>query len=60
MYLIEHSTCDYILGVESSLICDLLEYADDTNGLINDKVHLDKLKKLHQNDDNEGIANEDE
>lgn len=54
--------CDYILGVESALICDLLEYADDVNGLISDKVllHIDELKKLHHEEENERIANEDE
>ncbi|XP_063360142.1 endoplasmic reticulum lectin 1 isoform X1 [Cydia amplana] len=33
LYLLEPRTCHYILGVESSLICDILPYADD-NGVI--------------------------
>lgn len=33
LYLLEPRYCQYILGVESPLICDILDKADD-NGLI--------------------------
>lgn len=35
IYLLEPSTCSYILGVESLIICDLLETADEY-GLLNE------------------------
>ncbi|KAK0178516.1 hypothetical protein PV327_007400 [Microctonus hyperodae] len=35
LFLLEPKICEYILGVESPLICNMLEYADET-GLIND------------------------
>lgn len=64
LFLLEPKTCEYILGVESPLICDILEYADE-NGLISEKIPLnfDELKTnfLHQRGDmDERIANEDE
>lgn len=34
LYLLEPKTCEYILGVESPLICNILSQADD-NGLVN-------------------------
>lgn len=34
LYLLEPQTCQYILGVESPLICDILKQADDKTGLI--------------------------
>nr|CAB3243499.1 endoplasmic reticulum lectin 1 [Phallusia mammillata] len=34
IYLLEPSTCQYILGVESLIVCDLLDSADDL-GLLN-------------------------
>lgn len=37
LFLLEPKVCEYILGVESPLICNILEYADDT-GLINDEA----------------------
>jgi endoplasmic reticulum lectin 1 len=33
LYLLEPKTCEYILGVESPLICNILAQADD-NGLV--------------------------
>lgn len=33
LYLLEPKTCEYILGVESPLICNILPEADD-NGLV--------------------------
>jgi endoplasmic reticulum lectin 1 len=33
LYLVEPKTCEYILGVESPLICNILSQADE-NGLI--------------------------
>ncbi|XP_063822799.1 endoplasmic reticulum lectin 1 isoform X1 [Ostrinia nubilalis] len=37
LYLLEPRTCHYILGVESSLICDILPLADE-NGLIKSPI----------------------
>lgn len=34
LYLLEPQTCQYILGVESPLICDILAQADSATGLI--------------------------
>lgn len=65
LFLLEPKTCEYVLGVESPLICDILEYADE-NGLLNEKfeANFDKLKaaSLHVEQDNldERIANEDD
>ncbi|XP_031779980.1 endoplasmic reticulum lectin 1 isoform X1 [Nasonia vitripennis] len=63
LYLLEPKMCEYVLGVESPLICDILEHADDTYGIISDKilVNLDELKtNLHVEEDDERIANGDE
>lgn len=66
LFLLEPKTCEYVLGVESPLICDILEYADE-NGLLNEKfkANFDKLKPtntLHVEQDNldERIANGDD
>lgn len=65
LFLLEPKTCEYVLGVESPLICDILEYADE-NGLLNEKIeaNFDKLKStsLHVEQDNvdERIANGDD
>lgn len=65
LFLLEPKTCEYVLGVESPLICDILEYADE-NGLLSEKfeANFDKLKaaSLHVEQDNldERIANEDD
>ncbi|XP_015591641.1 endoplasmic reticulum lectin 1 isoform X2 [Cephus cinctus] len=64
LFLLEPKTCEYILGVESPLICDILGYADD-NGLLSEKIPLnfDELKTNFQqerDDMDERIANEDE
>ncbi|XP_053978244.1 endoplasmic reticulum lectin 1 isoform X2 [Hylaeus anthracinus] len=64
LFLLEPKTCEYVLGVESPLICDILEYADE-NGLLSEKfeVNFDKLKTtaFHEYDDlDERIANGDE
>ncbi|XP_032665515.1 endoplasmic reticulum lectin 1 isoform X2 [Odontomachus brunneus] len=54
LFLLEPKTCEYILGVESPLICDILEYADE-NGLLNEKfeANFEKLKSttLHTEQD---------
>lgn len=39
LYLLEPKYCEYILGVESPLICDILDKADD-NGLVQVPVDL--------------------
>lgn len=65
LFLLEPKTCEYVLGVESPLICDILEYADE-NGLLSEKfqANFDKLKSttLHLGQDNldERIANGDD
>ncbi|XP_071864998.1 endoplasmic reticulum lectin 1 isoform X2 [Bombus fervidus] len=64
LFLVEPKTCEYILGVESPLICDILEYADE-NGLLSEKfdVKFDKLQTtvFHEYDDlDERIANGDD
>ncbi|XP_029178279.1 endoplasmic reticulum lectin 1 isoform X1 [Nylanderia fulva] len=65
LFLLEPKTCEYVLGVESPLICDILEYADE-NGLLSEKfqANFDKLKStaLHSEQDNldERIANGDD
>ncbi|CAK9794917.1 Endoplasmic reticulum lectin 1 [Anthophora quadrimaculata] len=64
LFLLEPKTCEYVLGVESPLICDILEYADE-NGLLSEKfeVNFDKLKTtvFHEYDDLvERIANGDD
>ncbi|XP_012252600.2 endoplasmic reticulum lectin 1 isoform X2 [Athalia rosae] len=64
LYLLEPKTCEYILGVESPFICDILEFADE-NGLISYKTlrHFAEFKnQFHQENDemDERIANEDE
>jgi len=33
LYLLEPKTCEYVLGVESPLVCDLLPHADPVTGL---------------------------
>ncbi|XP_008553142.1 endoplasmic reticulum lectin 1 [Microplitis demolitor] len=40
LFLLEPKTCEYILGVESPLICNILEHADE-NGLINESAGFD-------------------
>ncbi|XP_076655957.1 endoplasmic reticulum lectin 1 isoform X1 [Halictus rubicundus] len=60
----EPETCEYLLGLESPLICYILEYAD-SNGLFSEKfeVNFDKLKTTayHEYDDlDERIANGDD
>ncbi|XP_050574263.1 endoplasmic reticulum lectin 1 isoform X2 [Bombus affinis] len=64
LFLVEPKTCEYVLGVESPLICDILEYADE-NGFLSEKfdVNFDKLKTtaFHEYDDlDERIANGDD
>lgn len=67
LFLVEPKTCEYVLGVESPLICDILEYADE-NGLLNNvprfEMNFDKLKtsSFQDEQDNleERIANGDD
>ncbi|XP_011501121.1 PREDICTED: endoplasmic reticulum lectin 1 [Ceratosolen solmsi marchali] len=63
LYLLEPKVCEYVLGVESPLICNFLEHADDTYGIITNKVFLnvDELKaNVQVEDQDERIANGDE
>ncbi|XP_060821467.1 endoplasmic reticulum lectin 1 isoform X2 [Bombus pascuorum] len=64
LFLVEPKTCEYVLGVESPLICDILEYADE-NGLVNEKLNVkfddSKTTAFHEYDDlDEKIANGDD
>ncbi|XP_014479624.1 PREDICTED: endoplasmic reticulum lectin 1 isoform X1 [Dinoponera quadriceps] len=65
LFLLEPKTCEYVLGVESPLICDILEYADE-NGLLSEKfeANFDKLKSTasHAEQDSlyERIVNEED
>lgn len=65
LFLLEPKTCEYILGVESPLICDIVEWADE-NGLMSaHALNFEDIKSFHQsnkNDDDldERIANDDE
>ncbi|XP_033224495.1 endoplasmic reticulum lectin 1 isoform X2 [Belonocnema kinseyi] len=63
LFLLEPKTCEYILGVESPLICNILQFADDETGLISEKA-LENLKEskstFQQGEDDERIANGDE
>ncbi|XP_011300499.1 endoplasmic reticulum lectin 1 isoform X2 [Fopius arisanus] len=45
LFLLEPKTCEYILGVESPLICKIIDYADN-NGLIPDAAmtNFDEIK----------------
>ena len=65
LFLLEPKTCEYILGVESPLICNILQFADDETGLINENgvISLKKTKSTFQQDEDdivERIANGDE
>jgi hypothetical protein len=58
LYLLEPKTCEYILGVESPLICNILPQADD-NGL----VKLPEMEDVAEyvtvsSEDDEDIDNE--
>lgn len=64
LFLLEPKTCKYVLRVESPLICDILEYADE-NGLLSENFETDFAKlriALHteQDDLDERIANGDD
>lgn len=43
LYLLEPKTCEYVLGVESPLVCDILPHADD-NGMMPQGL-LDSIDK---------------
>jgi len=54
LYLLEPKVCEYVLGVESPLICDLLEHADDETGLfppgLVDRLDLESSPAVQQAD----------
>lgn len=67
LFLLEPKTCEYILGVESPMICEILKFADENYGLINGKtpLNLEELTPLSQRQKANEIlekmrANEDE
>jgi len=45
LYLLEPKTCEYVLGVESPLVCDLLSHADPVTGLFPVEI-VDSVGKL--------------
>jgi len=45
LYLLEPKTCEYVLGVESPLVCDLLPHADPKTGLFPVEI-VDTLGRL--------------
>lgn len=49
MYLLEPKTCQYILVIESPLICDILKIADD-DGLVS-KERLEKTSDVRYEND---------
>lgn len=54
LYLLEPKTCEYVLGVESPLVCDLLPHADPQTGLfpvgIVDTIGQKDVKEKSQED----------
>ncbi|XP_065345268.1 endoplasmic reticulum lectin 1 isoform X1 [Cloeon dipterum] len=47
LYLLEPKTCEYLLGVESSVICDLLPYADEDGMLkIPELSQVNRIEEL--------------
>jgi len=56
LYLLEPRTCEYVLGVESPLVCDLLSHADSQTGIfptdlvdtLNDEKDIDGLKIVRE------------
>jgi len=61
LYLLEPKTCEYVLGVESPLVCDILPHADETGlmppGLLDT---IDKDFDLEDVDDDDENDLEDE
>ena len=51
LYLLEPRTCEYVLGVESPLVCDLLPHADPATGLFD----VELVDNIGQNKNNEQI-----
>ncbi|KAJ8669372.1 hypothetical protein QAD02_000631 [Eretmocerus hayati] len=65
LFLQEPRMCEYVLGVDSPLICDILDQADDEYGIIDHRVflNLEKYKTAPHTaseEDNGMIANRDE
>ncbi|XP_043270863.1 endoplasmic reticulum lectin 1 [Venturia canescens] len=67
LFLLEPKICEYILGVESPLICDILQHADE-NGLMREDAGLEledfkssmEPASKKEDDLDERIANSDE
>lgn len=55
LFLLEPKTCEYILGVESPLICNILQYADDETGLISENAFQTLETKKTNSDEKEDI-----
>ncbi|XP_051166804.1 endoplasmic reticulum lectin 1 isoform X2 [Leptopilina boulardi] len=65
LFLLEPKTCEYILGVESPLICNILQYADSETGLISENAFLTlseskSTSKSDEEDILEKLPNRDE
>lgn len=50
LYLLEPKTCEYIVGVESPLICNILQKADENGLFIKDDKVSDILIEKDDND----------
>jgi endoplasmic reticulum lectin 1 len=59
LYLLEPKTCEYILGVESPLICNILQQADD-NGLVKipEMEDIAEYVTVSSEDDDEDTSHE--
>ncbi|XP_043462535.1 endoplasmic reticulum lectin 1 isoform X1 [Leptopilina heterotoma] len=55
LFLLEPKTCEYILGVESPLICNILQYADNETGLISENAFQTLESKKTNSDEKEEI-----
>lgn len=61
LFLLEPKTCEYILGVESPMICDIIKKADIDYGLIDDNNAFNVgPTEMSNQQETETIANEDE
>lgn len=60
LYLLEPQTCQYILGVESPLICDILAKADAETGLIPDSTPFQRPEVVERFTLNDAVVDESE
>jgi len=58
LYLLEPKTCEYVLGVESPLVCDILPHADDEYGMMPEGL-LDSINKEEEDFDEDNDEDEE-